>query len=474
MSRWLFGNILARDRQTQRQDASAGVCKACAEKDIVIREQEATILKLKKQVASLNGESSKRSTAHQPSSKDDFKGSTEDSKKPKNGGAKKGHQGRTRKPPEPDAADSITCELPPLDICNHCSGPMSAPRLSYFRRVLDISKQALHDICYKVPVSTCLCCGKSSSAKTTALPRCLLGNRLLATIAVAHYLRGISLGTIKSMYGLDLSDGVIHSSLDRLAKICDKASDNLIKDYRNDDVRHADETGWRTDGKSGYAWLFCSLRTAIMVFGVSRASLTPRSVFGEEKLHGTLVVDRYAGYNRLPVSLQYCYAHLLRDVEELGKNVHTGDFCSSLAEELAKAMHLQGEKKLSDEEYYERANKISSNILGLLTRPEGDPGVRALQSTLVDEADRLFVWARDRKVPATNNYAERTIRTIVCARKISFGSQSERGAWRRSKITSVLMTANLRNRGDPVDWLTSALDEVAKNPKINIYDLLPT
>ncbi|MFH1562568.1 MAG: transposase [Nitrospirota bacterium] len=32
-----------------------------------------------------------------------------------------------------------------------------------------------------------------------------------------------------------------------------------------------------------------------------------------------MVVDRYNGYNKVPCEIQYCYAHLLRNVEDLEK-----------------------------------------------------------------------------------------------------------------------------------------------------------
>ena len=42
-------------------------------------------------------------------------------------------------------------------------------------------------------------------------------------------------------------------------------------------------------------------------------------VFGAKRRPGTLVVDRYAGYNKVGCAIQYCYAHLLREVQDLGK-----------------------------------------------------------------------------------------------------------------------------------------------------------
>ena len=64
-------------------------------------------------------------------------------------------------------------------------------------------------------------------------------------------------------------------------------------------MKHADETGWRTDGNSGYAWIFCSNDTTIFQFKNTRGSSVARAIFGEEELFGVLVVDRYAGYNKI-------------------------------------------------------------------------------------------------------------------------------------------------------------------------------
>ena len=41
-----------------------------------------------------------------------------------------------------------------------------------------------------------------------------------------------------------------------------------------------------------------------------------------------------------------------------------------------------------------------------------------------EKAHRLYHWADDPAVPAENNLAERDLRPLVIARKISFGSQS--------------------------------------------------
>ena len=54
-------------------------------------------------------------------------------------------------------------------------------------------------------------------------------------------------------------------------------------------------------------------------FRDTRSAKAPRAVFGHEPLPGVLVVDRYAAYNKSPRKIQYCYSHLLRDVEDIEK-----------------------------------------------------------------------------------------------------------------------------------------------------------
>jgi len=72
--------------------------------------------------------------------------------------------------------------------------------------------------------------------------------------------------------------------------------EKLKEDYRQAEVKHADETGWRTDGDNGYCWLFCSNDTSIFDFRDTRSAEVVKGIMGEEKLPGVLVVDRYAGY----------------------------------------------------------------------------------------------------------------------------------------------------------------------------------
>jgi hypothetical protein len=57
--------------------------------------------------------------------------------------------------------------------------------------------------------------------------------------------------------------------------------------------------------------------------------------------------------------------------------------------------------------------------------PAQHAGVQSVQTIFRENAHRLYHWARDRAIPADNNFAERELSRFggMIARKISFASQ---------------------------------------------------
>ena len=218
---------------------------------------------------------------------------------------------------------------------------------------------------------------------------------------------------------------------------------SLIEAYRSAAVKHADETGWRTDGQNGYSWLFCASDISIYRFRSSRSASVAKEIFGDKPLPGVLVVDRYNGYNKMPSKIQYCYAHLLRTVKDLEKdfpeNAEIKSFVEALAPQLANAISLRT-LDITDKQFKKQAAKIKDAIIEITHRQAKHPAIWKIQDIFREKADRLYHWADDRTVPADNNLAERELRPLVIARKISFGSQSIAGAATRETLMTVLHT----------------------------------
>jgi len=186
------------------------------------------------------------------------------------------------------------------------------------------------------------------------------------------------------------------------------------------------------------------------------------------------VVDRYAGYNKVPCALQYCYAHLLRAVKDLEKEFPDSeeikDFVSVMASLLTKAMKLRN-YPVSDKAFYRKAAKVKSSITSAVEAPAVHLGIRHIQDIFSENADRMYLWADDRRVPADNNLAERDLRPTVIARKVSFGFISDAGAHTRSILMTVLHTLKKR-KIDVSAHLKCVLDQLARNISLDPFPLL--
>jgi len=196
------------------------------------------------------------------------------------------------------------------------------------------------------------------------LPKSLFGNQLVAEVLTSHYVHGEAMSRICER--LRLAGGSLLAMAHHTAAMFSEIVEQLRTEYRQAAVRHADETEWRTAGQSGYAWLFSTETLSIFLFRRSRSSRVAKEILGEEPLGCVLVVDRWPAYNRAPVCLQYCDAHLLRDVEDLQKefpaNTEVSAFTATLIPLLAEAMHLR-RQNITDAEYYRRAQQLKEMII---------------------------------------------------------------------------------------------------------------
>jgi len=356
--------------------------------------------------------------------------------------------------------------------CPSCGGVLIDKGLRD-RLVLESQPLQAQSLLYRLTRKYCPHCRKTFQPSAPGvLPKNLYGNQLLTTATVMHYLHGVPLGRVCEQ--LQVNPGTLVESFHRLAHLFSSVIPNLIEQYRLAPAKHADETSWRTEGQNGYVWLFATEQISLFLFRKSRSSQIPHLVFGEKALPGVLVVDRYAAYNKAPCPLQYCYAHLLREVEDLEKDfpdsVEVRGFISVMAPLLASAMKLRTQL-IPDPEFYAKAADIKNQILAAVQAPAMHLGIRRIQDLFLDHASRLYHWVENRKVPADNNLAERDLRPTVIARKVSFGSVSDAGANTRGVLMSVLSSVK-KQKGNVEVHLKQTLDQLAKDPQKDPFPLL--
>ena len=164
----------------------------------------------------------------------------------------------------------------------------------------------------------------------------------------------------------------------------------------------------------------------------------------------------------------------MRDVQDLEKEFpdqpEVAAFVQTLAPLLASAMALRGQG-LSRRQFLRQAAALKRRILAVVNRSARHPAVQSLQEVFRRHADRMYHWARDPTIPAENNLAERELRPLVVARKVSFGSQSDRGAATRETLMTVLHTLRKRT-ADPAAAFRAFLNRLAEHPDADPYRLL--
>ena len=444
-------------------------CKGCLEKqqtiDRLVEEVKRLKDKLRRQERTALEEPFGAST---PSSKRLVKPSSTPENRAKRGGAKPGHDGHGREAACEEGADIVE-ELPAPAVCPDCGCALEHWG-ERERTVHDCEPVRRKTRLVRIGEGRCPQCGKTHRSRLPGvLPRSAFSNRLVAQASAWHYLHGLTMGHIARQ--LDVPEGTLFGRMHALAAICRPAVDALVEQYRAAPVKHADETVWREDGANGYAWGFFTHDTSVFRLRGTRSGEVAREVLGAGRSgEETLLVDRYGGYNRFGGDIQYCYAHLKRDTEDIVKENPRSAECKRFADAfvplLCKAMRLRKES-ISDAEYYIAAAALEQQIRACAAGPARHPAVQHIQNIFREQEHRLFHWARDRAIPAENNLAERELRSLVIARKISFGSQSKTGLETRETLMSVLHTLAKRCE-NALDAFVAMLDSLVENPELDV------
>lgn len=459
------------------------MCSGCLEKMREIDRLKRKINRQSKRLASLEKKLGERLRSPDelpfgdstPSSRRPFKDNASDENRQRKGGARPGHVGHGRKKPVmPGPPERLVADC----SCPDCGGCAKVRKIEK-RYIRDYIPERVVDRCFLVETSECQACGRLTEAEVSDTPpRGKYSIAFLAHAASEHYLQGRTQGDICERF--DIGRGAFNHAVQSIAGDLETCMDRLVRQFLVAPVRFGDETGYREDGVGRYAWLLSTPRVSLFLAGKSRASSVPRELIAPHMatpdtfFAGVLVVDRYNAYNSLPFKLQYCYAHLKRDVEKLEKqfpkDIEVGKFCRVLTRRLTAAMGLR-KKKLSDRRYYAKAERIVSEIIDICGRQARHPGIQGIQNIFRQSSHRLYHWARDRRVPADNNYSERGLRPLVIARKLSFGTQSARGSRTRTVLMSVLHS--LKKQGyEPVARLQEAIKLKAFNPDADLPDFL--
>jgi hypothetical protein len=336
------------------------------------------------------------------------------------------HPGQQRKPP-PLATVTVDHEVH-LTACPYCAGTDLTPTGEFTDHLVeDLPEPCIAVHRYRRHHYQCQGCQRTCQGRgDLELPGSHIGPRARLLTCYARTELGLSLGKttalLEEWFGLRESRagalGHLRWGANLLAPVVQRLWDVL----RQAPVVHADETSWRINGKTAWAWCFANNTLALFLIKERRNREVLREALGDS-LPGVLVSDFYVVYDALDCRKQRCLVHLLRDLRGLRDRlpaVAVATFVQPLLTWVQDALALPAQRAtLAPAAYTAAVDALEARFDQLLIGgplPE-QADCRRLWKRLVKHGGDLFTFLETPAVPADNNLAERDIRSLVAARQ---------------------------------------------------------
>jgi transposase len=379
-------------------------------------------------------------------------------------GGQPGHEQHRRADFPPQAIDKVVPHT--LDACPDCGGKLRPfERPAAVLQQVEISEAPTivtehREVAYWCPRCQKLHCGAMPEAVEKAG---LFGPRLTALVA---YLKGVchaSFTTIRKFLrdvaGVPVSRGY-------LAKLIAKVSQSLSGAYRElcdrlpgEASLNVDETGHRENREKYWTWCFRAQLYTLFRIDKSRGSQVLIDVLGTE-FDGVLGCDYFSAYRKymreFGVRVQFCMAHLIRDVKFLltlpGREDQAyGRRLREALRALFAVIHRRDQPsvgaRLTAAGFRKALEAARKAVLRAGTsRVPDTKHARNLAQRFRRHGAAYFCFVTTPGIEPTNNLAEQAIRFVVIDRRITQGTRSEKGRRWCERIWTVAATCAQQGR----------------------------
>lgn len=295
----------------------------------------------------------------------------------------------------------------------------------------------------------------------------LVGPRLTTLIA---YLKGAchaSYSTIRKflrdVVSVEISRGQLAKVVDKVSQALDVPYATLLENLAEQWRLNVDETGHRELGEKWWTWCFRASLYTVFKIDPTRSGDVLLEVLGKE-FDGVLGCDYYSAYRRYMreanVVLQFCLAHLIRDVKYLTTLPSAQD--RAYGERLRQALRslfqiIHRREELPDWVFEMRLQQARDEILRQALQEV--PATRASQNMaqrFVKHGKSYFEFVTTPGVEPTNNLAEQAIRFVVIDRRVTQGTRGEKGRRWCERIWTVIATCSQQGRS-VFEYLSAAV-----------------
>jgi transposase len=285
----------------------------------------------------------------------------------------------------------------------------------------------------------------------------LAGPRLTTVIA---YLKGAchaSYSTIRKfvrdVIGLTISRGQLCKIIGKVSRALERPYEELLGDLPGQAVLNVDETGHKRNGQQHWTWCFRAGLYTLFKIDPTRSADVLIDVLGAE-FDGVLGCDYFSAYRRYHrecgAVLQFCLAHLIRDVKYLTTLPDRRD--RAYGEGLREALRglfavIHRREEWTGREFQRRLEAARDEVLRRGTSEV--PATRAasnLAKRLEMHGASYFRFITEPGIEPTNNLAEQAIRFVVIDRRVTQGTRGERGDRWCERIWTVMATCSQQGR----------------------------
>jgi len=285
----------------------------------------------------------------------------------------------------------------------------------------------------------------------------LVGPRLTTLIA---YLKGAchaSYSTIRKflrdVVSVTISRGQLAKVIGKVSEALDTPYEALLENLAAQACLNVDETGHREHAEQWWTWCFHARLYTVFKIDPTRSSAVLVEVLGEE-FKGVLGCDYFSAYRRymreFNVIVQFCLAHLIRDVKYLTTLPDAQDraYGERLREALRKLfgiIHRRAE--LPDWAFDVRLRAARAEVLQqALTDVPTTRASQNIAARFVKHGQAYFEFMTTPGVEPTNNLAEQAIRFVVIDRRITQGTRGETGRRWCERIWTAIATCSQQGR----------------------------
>jgi transposase len=379
-------------------------------------------------------------------------------------GGQPGHPKHERPPLPSDFCDEVV-EVRP-QACRSCGGPLEGDdHAPYVHQVWDVPEIIPEVVEYRLHRLQCECGQITRAPLPAGVPQGQSGPRLVALCAHMtsnlHVSRRRTALFVQEVCNIPCSDGLVVKMQDIAAAAVEPAYAELAAALPKQDSLNLDESPTKEGPNRSWLWAFVSTYFALYVLAPTRKGIVAASLLGPG-YSGTVHCDRARMYLQFS-SLQWCWAHLMRDFQSLvdagnGVQKRLGWDVLREAREMFRLVQRVRDGTLEREMFRELMKPIRRKIEEYLLRGvfSGDRRLRGLCMSLHAGRENLWRFVDEEGVEPTNNAAERALRPAVIWRKISHGSKSASGSRFIERMLTVIETCRLQGRS-AYAYLTDAV-----------------